>query len=330
LKEKEKIMDHWLDNLNIKGLLARIQCKKLLASVTTKYEYNNNGSTQVSILRGVMTRPHIGETDIKDFGGIEYRTRLDPIIKGTWCFHLNDVNQVYEQNYEMAMCFDQIVINAMNADTHMKEFPYDPNKPLIDLLLDCKCAIDSAIDDIPPMEGRELILPAAAQKAMFNDKKFMGSLHMQCQMGDIMSGKNPKLFGFNTLFMPDRKQGGLRYEIQPDGRRLYTCYALCPGALCSAERYGDIRVLDDKGEILQSNYIPREGCYFIYITYQADAKVVLHQRIVRFYMMMEADDLDEEVFMKYTRLVEEENKKYHCFDGMTRESIKESITRGRL
>jgi hypothetical protein len=42
------------------------------------------------------------------------------------------------------------------------------------------------------------------------------------------------------------------------------------------------------------------------------------------------DAPDEEIFLKYTRLVEEENKKYHCFDGMTRESIKESIARGRL
>jgi hypothetical protein len=42
------------------------------------------------------------------------------------------------------------------------------------------------------------------------------------------------------------------------------------------------------------------------------------------------DDPNEENFLKNVRLVEEENKKYHCFDGMTRESIKESIARGRL
>jgi hypothetical protein len=189
----------------------------------------------------------------------------------------------------MAMCFDQIVIDAMNVDTNMKEFPYDPNKPFIDLLLDCKCAIDNAIDDIPPMEERKFIIPITIQKKIFSDEKLMNSLYIQPQMSSLMNGQSAKLFGFEMLFIPDRKQGGLHYETQSDGQRLYTCYAVCPGALYSAEGYGCIQVLDDKGELLQSDYIPRKGCHFVYITYRADAKVVLHHRIVRFYMMTESE-----------------------------------------
>jgi hypothetical protein len=283
---EERIPNHRLDNLDIIGLPAEIQCKKLLASMVTKHEYNNNGSVQISITAGVVAKPHTGKTDIKDFGGTEHRIRLDPIIRGICRFHLNDIDQVYEQNYEMAMCFDQIVIDAMNADTHMKEFPYDPNKSFVNLFMDCKCAIDNAIDDFPPVEGRKLILPVSARKVMFKDKKFMSSLHMQHQKDHIMRRKSPKLFGFDPLFIPDREKGSLHCKVQPDGKRLSTCYAVCPGAVCSAERYGDIRALNDRGEILQSGYIPREGYRFI--SYRADAKVVLHQRIVRFYMMTEA------------------------------------------
>jgi hypothetical protein len=154
----------------------------------------------------------------------------------------------------------------------------------VDLFGACKCAIDGAINDNPPVDGRKLILPVAAQKMMFNSEKFMSSLYVQHQMNDIMAGKAGRFLGFDTLFIPNRNRGGLYYEERPDGKRLYTCYAVCPGAIHSAEGYGGNRVLNNGG-ILKVDDMPHRGCVFIYVPYQAGAKVVLPKRIVRFYML---------------------------------------------
>jgi hypothetical protein len=54
-----------------------------------------------------------------------------------------------------------------------------------------------------------------------------------------------------------------------------------------AEGFGGNRVLNSGG-ILKVDDIPHRGCWFIYIPYQAGAKVVLHRRIVRFYVLTEA------------------------------------------
>jgi hypothetical protein len=294
-------MYHGLDGLDITGysnkLLAEIQSKQLLTPLTVKHECNNKSSVQIIIATGGMATPHIPGADVKDFGGSVYKTILETENweAGAYLdyFLLDDVNIDYKSFVQdrglpdaIAMCADQIVIDAMDVDTHIKEFPYDPTKQLVDLFADCKTAIDSAIDDNPPVEGRKLILPVSAQKAMFNDEKFMSSLYIQHQMNSIMEGKAGKFLGFDTLFIPNRKQGGLHYETQSDGKRLYTCYAVCPGAVHSAEGFGGTRVLN-KGGILKVDDIPHKGCYFIYIPYQAGAKVVLHRRIVRFYMLTE-------------------------------------------
>jgi hypothetical protein len=107
-------------------------------------------------------------------------------------------------------------------------------------------------------------------------------------MNNIMDGKAGKFLGFDTLFIPNRKQGGLYYSTQGDGKRLYICYAVCPGAVHAAEGFGGNRVLN-KGGILKVNDIPHRGCYFIYIPYQAGAKVVMRRRLVRFHMLTDAE-----------------------------------------
>ncbi|MDR2779385.1 MAG: hypothetical protein LBB16_03860 [Puniceicoccales bacterium] len=104
----------------------------------------------------------------------------------------------------------------------MKEFPYEASRPLVDLFADCK----TAINNNPPVEGRKLIIPVSTQKRMFNDEKCMNSLYTKHQMNNIMDGKVGRFLGFDTLFIPNRKQGGLHYDIQVDGERIYTCYAV--------------------------------------------------------------------------------------------------------
>jgi hypothetical protein len=269
-KKEVKEMYHGLYGLDITGysnkLLAEIQSKQLLASLTVKHGCNNK-----TVL----------ETENWEAGAcLDY-------------FLLDDVNIDYKSFVQdrglpdaVAMRNDQIVIDAMDVDTRIKELSYKPNQSLPDLLTECQNILDGAIDDTPPVEGRKLILPVSAQKAMFNDEKFMSSLYIQHQMNSIMEGKAGKFLGFDTLFIPNRKQGGLHYETQSDGKRLYTCYAVCPGAVHSAEGFGGTRALNN-GDILKVDDIPHKGCYFIYIPYQAGAKVVLHQRIVRFYMVTE-------------------------------------------
>jgi hypothetical protein len=245
-----------------------------------------------------MATPHVVGADVKDYGG-SLRTVM--ITTSNWdagtyidYFLMNDVNFDYKTFVQdrglpdaISMAADQIVIDALNVDTHMKEFAYDASQELVNLFADCKVSLDSAIDDNPPVEGRKLILPAAAQKAMFNNEKFMSSLYVQHQMNDIMGGKAGRFLGFDTLFIPNRKQGGLSYEVRPDGKRLYTCYAVCPGAVHSAEGYGGDRVLNSGG-IIKIDDIPHKGCLFLYVPYQAGAKVVLPHRVVRFYMLTEA------------------------------------------
>ncbi|MDR0741951.1 MAG: hypothetical protein LBE98_00605 [Puniceicoccales bacterium] len=275
-------MYHGLDGLDIIGysnkLLAEIQSKQLLTPLTTKHECNNKSSVQIMIATGGIATPHIPGADVKDFGGSVYKTTLETENweAGAYLdyFLLDDVNFDYKAFIQdrgladaISMCADQIVIDAMNV-THIREFPYDPSQPLVDLFANCQNAIDSAMDDNPPVEGRKLILPVAARDAMYNDDKFMSSLYIQHQMNNLMDGKAGRLLGFDTLFIPNRKQGGLHYDVQPDGKRLYTCYAVCPGAVHSAEGFGGSRVLN-KGGILKVDDIPHKGCYFIYIPYQA-------------------------------------------------------------
>jgi hypothetical protein len=73
-----------------------------------------------------------------------------------------------------------------------------------------------------------------------------------------MDGKVGKFLGFDTLLIPNRKRGGLHYEDQPDERRLYTCYAVCPGAVHMAEGFGGNRVLNSGG-ILKVDDIPHRA-----------------------------------------------------------------------
>jgi hypothetical protein len=282
-------MYHGLDGLDITGysdkLLAEIQSKQLLTSLTVKHDCNNKSSVQITIATGGVATPHIPGADVKDFGGSVYKTTLhtENWEAGVYLdyFLLDDVNFDYKSFVQdrglpdaISMRADQLVIDSMNVDTRMKEFTYQSGQALVDLFADCKVAIDSAIDDNPPVEGRQLVLPTAAQK-------------VQYQMNDIMSGKAGKFLGFNTRFIPNRKEGGLHYETRDDGKRLYTCYAVCPGAVHSAEGYGGNRVLN-KGGILKIDDIPHKGCFFIYVPYRAGAKVVLPRRIVRFYMLTDA------------------------------------------
>jgi hypothetical protein len=86
-----------------------------------------------------------------------------------------------------------------------------------------------------------------------------------------------------TISVPNRRTGGLFYETTTTGRRVYTCYAVCPGAVHSAEGFGGNRVLNSGG-IMKIDDMPSKGCWFIYVPYQAGAKVVLPQRVVRFFM----------------------------------------------
>jgi hypothetical protein len=204
-------MYHGLDGLDIRGysdkLLAEIQSKQLLTSLTVKHDCNNKSSVQITIATGGMATPHIPGADVKDFGGSVYKTTLhtENWEAGAYLdyFLLDDVNFDYKTFIQergladaISMCADQLVIDALNVDTHIKEFPYQPGQSLVDLFADCKTTIDSAIDDNPPVEGRKLILPVVAQKAMFNDDKFMSSLYIQHQINDIMSGR---FLGFDTL-----------------------------------------------------------------------------------------------------------------------------------
>ena len=240
---------------------------------------------------------------LSDFGG---SVRTVTITTQNWeagsyidYFLLDDVNFDYKTLVQdrglpdaIAMAADQVVIDALNVDTHMKEFPYDAGQQLVNLFADCKCTLDGAVDDNPPIAGRKLILPVAAKKAMYNDEKFMSSLYVQHQMNDIMDGKAGKFLGFDTLFIPNRKlcgnkKFGLMYEELEGGKRMYTCYAVCPGAVHSAEGYGGDRVLNNGG-IMKVDDIPHKGCIFVYVPYQAGAKVVMSQRVVRFYMVTDA------------------------------------------
>jgi hypothetical protein len=295
-------MIHNLDKLDIVGysnkLLAEIQSKQLFSAIVMKHECNGESSIQVAIASGGMATPHVPGAEVKDFGG---SVRKVTIITQDWeagayidYFLQDDVNFDYKKFVQdrglpdaISMVADQIVIDALNVDTHMKEFAYDGGKQLVDLFADCQCTLDSAIDDDPPADGRKLILPVAAKRAMYNDDKFMSSLYVQHQMNDIMAGKAGRFLGFDTLFVPNRKQGGLMYETQADGRRMYTCYAVCPGAVHSADGYGGDRVLNNGG-IIKVTDIPNRGCIFIYVPYQAGAKVVLPRRVVRFYMVTDA------------------------------------------
>jgi hypothetical protein len=106
-------------------------------------------------------------------------------------------------------------------------------------------------------------------------------------MDNIMDGKVGKFLGFDTLFVPNRRTGGLGYETMADGKRLYTCYAVYPGAVHSAEGFGGNRVLNSGG-IMKIDNRPSKGCWFIYVPYRAGAKVVLPQRVVRFFMLTDA------------------------------------------
>jgi hypothetical protein len=103
-------------------------------------------------------------------------------------------------------------------------------------------------------------------------------------MNDIMAGKAGRFLGFDTLFIPNRKQGGLVYRELENGKRMYTCYAVCPGAVHTAEGYGGDRVLNEGG-IMKVEDIPHKGGVFIYVPYQAGARVVLPRRAVRFHMV---------------------------------------------
>jgi hypothetical protein len=46
----------------------------------------------------------------------------------------------------------RIVIGALNIDTHIREFEDDAGQGVVDLFADCKCMMDRAIDDNPPID----------------------------------------------------------------------------------------------------------------------------------------------------------------------------------
>lgn len=171
--------------------------------------------------------PHIAGSDVKDCGGSVTITTQD-WEAGTYIdyFLADDVNfdhRVWVQDRGLpdaiSLRADQIMIDALNMDTYVKEFYHDSGKNLVDVFADCKCTIDGVIDDNPPIEGWTLLIPVAAQKVMFNDDKFMSSLYIQHQMNDIMASRPERFLGFDTLFIPNRKQGGLMYEELDDGKR---------------------------------------------------------------------------------------------------------------
>jgi hypothetical protein len=269
-------------------LLAEIHSKQLLSEIVTKHDCNDESSIQIAIAGGEIVIPHVIGEGINDcvWSATQratintHKLKIEPINCPLIMSHTDFDYKKFVQDRgltsEISMAVDQLVIEELDADTCMKEFEYDASQEFTNLFLDCKVSIDSAIDDNPPANGRKLILPVAAQKAMFTNKKFMSSPHVQHQMDDIMAGKAWKLLGFDTLFMPNRRPGGLSYEERPDGRRLYTCYAVCPGAVHSAE-WCEVT--------MKIGYVSHEERAFIYVQLRVGAKVALPNRIVRFHML---------------------------------------------
>jgi hypothetical protein len=61
-----------------------------------------------------------------------------------------------------------------------------------------------------------------------------------------------------------------------------------PATRCALERYTARRGTVNSGGIIKIDDIPHKGSIFLYVPYQAGAKVVLPHRVVRFYMLTDA------------------------------------------